>query len=956
MKKLLCCWLVMYALTAFSQQLSITNYSAKEGAPPLGGTHVYQDSNGWLWFTDGENLIKYDGNQFKNIPASFSCKTEFVYRVFQVENEIWAMATPYVVKIKGDSLVPVELLPQKLNLINQIRLENEIYFLGEKGLYLYQQNRFLPYIIDSSLRLRSESASLVSWNDSLILTYDLKKSLLIFDLKKRQLFRIPAAIIDLREYYPGSVYALTNESLLRIDRIYSSNGMYHADQVIIPLKIQLQNPKMFLIDKLGNIWILDQYNKLVRRTPEGKWFSYTELDGLPGLWFNYMMLDRENNLWIVFNGAISKINYLLWNRYTVQEGLYSNIISSFSRQTGKVFINTASGVNLFTENEIVRLVNANNIPFQCSDMAFHNGNLYYVRKNHFYTAVLNAQNKIVNERNIGSLPETTSQLVVDSKGNIFIATQNGVFIWNGNELRKAGTDDKFIHRLFLDRTDHLWTGEYGGGLHRYSLSYTNNEVRLQHQEYIEHIQKSLPPLFQIRSISEDVNGNIFAGTRYNGLFIMKVKNGKTELINHFDKTNGLKSNAIWSLASDRLGNTWIATGNGLQSISEENDQWKLQDENLKRQIYHINNVLADSNSLWLSSQPGVVKFSISDKEYDSPFRVELSSIRSGNKTISPGTKKLPFRSNNLTFEFSANSFLDERNILYSYRMLGTTDTNWSKPERLHTVYYSSLRPGKYGFQVKAINVDGRPSSNYSGYSFTIMKPFWQTGWFIGLLALPVVVLLYLFYRYRIKQIIRLQQMRNNISRNLHDDIGASLSNINILNELAKRNANDTGKLTSYLEKAGDDIQHISESLSDIVWNINPKYDDLDNLFIRMKRYAADMLDGKGIKADLVFPVDHQNKMTMAMDKRRDFYLIFKEALNNLVKYSESENALLAIEFSDHSIHMIIKDDGKGFDLEKAKGGNGIQNMFHRAAAWKAPLIIDTSPGRGTLIKIEMKLD
>jgi signal transduction histidine kinase len=127
------------------------------------------------------------------------------------------------------------------------------------------------------------------------------------------------------------------------------------------------------------------------------------------------------------------------------------------------------------------------------------------------------------------------------------------------------------------------------------------------------------------------------------------------------------------------------------------------------------------------------------------------------------------------------------------------------------------------------------------------------------------------------------------------------------------------------------------------------------MFVRMKRYAAEMKE-KRIKAELIFPATPHPKMTMQMDKRRDFYLIFKEAINNLVKYSGSVNALVKVEFSDHTINLFVNDEGKGFEFVKAKGGNGIQNMLQRAAQWNATLIIDSSPGKGTRIKMEMKLD
>lgn len=224
-----------------------------------------------------------------------------------------------------------------------------------------------------------------------------------------------------------------------------------------------------------------------------------------------------------------------------------------------------------------------------------------------------------------------------------------------------------------------------------------------------------------------------------------------------------------------------------------------------------------------------------------------------------------------------------------------------------------------------------------------------------LLALFAVIL---FNRYKLKKKFEQQKqllsIRNDISSNLHDDIGASLSNINILNELTKRNVTDPEKAKGYLAKAGDDIQRISESLSDIVWNINPQYDDLDQLFIRMKRYAADMLDGKEIAAQLNFPSDME-KMSMPMDQRRDFYLIFKEAVNNLVKYSKATEAVVDVHIDEHNIQLKVADNGKGFDLNNTRMGNGLQNMKQRADKWKANLEIQSKPNEGTSILLSMNI-
>lgn len=225
-------------------------------------------------------------------------------------------------------------------------------------------------------------------------------------------------------------------------------------------------------------------------------------------------------------------------------------------------------------------------------------------------------------------------------------------------------------------------------------------------------------------------------------------------------------------------------------------------------------------------------------------------------------------------------------------------------------------------------------------------------------VMMLIIIWFLFNRYKLKRKINEQQallaVRNDIAKNLHDDIGSSLSNIHILNELAKKNTSRPALASEYLDKAGEDIQRISEDLNDIVWNINPRYDDLQQLFIRMKRYAADMLDGKNINYTLNFP-DNAHNIGMTMERRRDFYLIFKEAVNNLVKYSQATAASIEVLSEGNKLTMKVEDNGIGFNHSQAQYGNGLSNMQQRAAFWKDRLNIKSSPGNGASIFLELRL-
>lgn len=213
-----------------------------------------------------------------------------------------------------------------------------------------------------------------------------------------------------------------------------------------------------------------------------------------------------------------------------------------------------------------------------------------------------------------------------------------------------------------------------------------------------------------------------------------------------------------------------------------------------------------------------------------------------------------------------------------------------------------------------------------------------------------------FSRYQLKKKLEqqtaLQEIRNNIASDLHDDIGASLSNIHILNELTRRHAGQPEKVQEYLGKAAEDIRHVSEGVSDIVWNINPRYDSLDQLFIRMKRYAADVFDSMNIHYSLNFPENAGNHF-LDMNRRRDFYLLFKDAVNNLAKHSKATHASVEISIGPHQIGLLIEDNGVGFDGSAAADTNGLHTIEQRAKLLNGDFSVNRIPGIGT--KLELKL-
>lgn len=194
---------------------------------------------------------------------------------------------------------------------------------------------------------------------------------------------------------------------------------------------------------------------------------------------------------------------------------------------------------------------------------------------------------------------------------------------------------------------------------------------------------------------------------------------------------------------------------------------------------------------------------------------------------------------------------------------------------------------------------------------------------------------------------RLQQIRNKIAQDLHDDIGSTLSSISILSDLAIRERDSVQTLATMNEINTHSIL-LMERMDDIVWSINPKNDTLENLMMRVKHFATTLFEARNIDYHIRIQPEI-NRIKIPMDYRQHIYLILKEAINNLVKYSGASRAGIDICFDDRQLYIEIRDNGKGFDALAQFPGNGIYGMKNRAKLMNAALGIESGSETGTFL-------
>jgi len=222
-------------------------------------------------------------------------------------------------------------------------------------------------------------------------------------------------------------------------------------------------------------------------------------------------------------------------------------------------------------------------------------------------------------------------------------------------------------------------------------------------------------------------------------------------------------------------------------------------------------------------------------------------------------------------------------------------------------------------------------------------------YFIAGLALFTILSFFIYRNYHTKQKLKLLTLRNKIASDLHDDVGSTLSSISIFSQMAQQESKETIPM---LETIGESSRKMLDAMADIVWTIKPENDQFEKIIMRMKSFAYELLGAK--KIDFEFIADEEvEKFKLPMEVRRNLYLIFKEATNNMVKYAGADKAMFAIKGEKNELTMVIRDNGKGFDVSRSTEGNGLKNMKKRAIEIGGQLIIDSHPGNGTLIELRI---
>ncbi|MBI4660175.1 MAG: hypothetical protein HY735_15150 [Verrucomicrobia bacterium] len=726
--------------------------------------------------------------------------------------------------------------------------------------------------------------------------------------------------------------------------------------------------RTILEDRDGNLWI-GTWNGL-SRSQGGRLTSYTRQDGLPHDFVEALYEDREGSLWIgTRGGGLARLRDGTFSVLTTKEGLASDFPRCvYEARDGSLWIGSdGGGVSRYRDGKFV----------------------------HFTTRHGLVSNSVLS---IGE----------DRSGTIWVGTEHPP----GVHQFQTGTSERFIEIrkfpkdcairvIFADHENNLWVGTDGGGLHRYRDG----------QVTVFTAADGLPSNL-VRAVEQDREGTIWAGT---GGGLSRYRDGRW--VNYTTK-DGLVHNAVYCLHEDREGALWLGTQGGLSRFYRGKfAAYTVRDGLFQNFIYRI--LEDDRQTLWISSNRGVfslakeaiaafdaaripalpcVAYGVADglktaqceggtqpagwrscdgvlwfptacgvarinperiRRNEQPPPVLIEQVTSSHRALDlTSSAKLAPGSRELTFHYTALSFLAPKKVRFRYKLEGI-DADWIEAGTRRLAFYNELPPGGYRFRVTACNNDGVWNDAGASFAFTLAPHFYQTNWFYALGALAVALAAWSFHLHRMRraqaQFSLVLAERNRIARELHDTLAQGFAGIAFqLEAVATKLTEAPGQAQQHLTLALNMVRHSLMEARRSVMNLRSTALENGDLSTALADTARQMIGHRAVEVQ-VETVGAVRPLPAKIEN--NLLRVGQEAITNSLRHSEARRIRIDLNYQPQEVVLRIEDDGKGFTVPASPRLNGahfgLLGMQERAKQMGAKLSVQSKPGEGTEVLVQV---
>lgn len=424
---------------------------------------------------------------------------------------------------------------------------------------------------------------------------------------------------------------------------------------------------------------------------------------------------------------------------------------------------------------------------------------------------------------------------------------------------------------------------------------------------------------------------------------------------------GSKDQSVFSMAMDRRGRIWCAITGGFAVLDTTNGTWDqlpLQNTQGMPSIPACTRLLADGRIAFIADNA----LQLFDPERTPrglpPPPPYLTSMMLSDSSLADklhhGKLALGRKDGMLRVTISALDLVPLAPYRFTLELEGIDPAPRFTDEQ-GSIVYASMPSGHYRLLARTVTAGGLQSAPVVLAVIDKAKPIRQRWWFYLAMVVAAAAFTYALSRFRYHQRLKLQQVRNRIASDLHDEVGSSLSAITIGSQLAARlGEGQHDRLMDLLARISDTSSASLNRMRAIVWAIDPKNDEGEALVGRMRRVAQELLADKGITASFRTTGGIED-MKLPMDVRKELLLLFKEAVNNCSKHAAATHVQIGLHRTGNRIRLEVVDDGKGFDPALHPDGQGLGSMAQRAQALGTELQLRSAPGKGTVVCVELRL-
>lgn len=973
---LLVLFLCVLATPPTHAQYRFDSWTTDTGLPQNYINDILQTRDGYLWFTTGDGLVRFDGVKFTvfnkaNTPGIESNRLRVLYD--DRAGDLWVSTEDSrIIRYHDGTFAtygPAQGLPGAIGNIQSDEQGRLIVFSGPTTATRWADGKFEPV---TSLAGDSDTKPRTGQSNPGLDCRAAGRKLSCFSNGRTQEWTLAAGPSTLK-LMPGSTVTrngtiwipIENLGVVQLEpgkspRVYTEKDGLPGTPIILST-----GERTVLLSKNREkaYWLTDmetmQSRLLGTQVPAG---LETSLKA---------SVDREGNIWFgTIRDGVLRVRPQSIKSLTVADGLESRVVYPiFEDREKSIWIGTEEGLFRYESGKITR-----ERSFQkYAAMAIAEDAAGRLLVGSFYDLFIREQGRFTKRL---TLPGVIWSIYPLADGTIWLGCEKGLVRFKDNQTTFYTTKDGLagddVKVIIGDSAGGMWIGSYGGLTH-----YKNGEFR-------KWTTRDGLPSDTVRALYQDSEGVLWIGTYDGGMGRFK-----DDRFTRYTISEGLFNNGVFQILEDRRGNFWMSSNRGVYRASRR----ELSDFAAGR-ITSITSVgygksdgmlnaecnggrwpagvassdgnllfptqdgvaLIDPNTVPINSQPPPVLIET--------FLVDRLPVRIGGEVqIRPDQEDLEIR-------YTAPSFLNSENIRFKYRLEGL-DNKWTEAGNRREVYFSHLPPGSYTFHVIAANSDGVWNTEGAAVRFVVHPRFYRTWWFLSVVGLSVAGLAFVAYKVRVNQLERARQKQEEFSRKLlesqeqerqriaaelHDSLGQSLLIIKNRIALARSDIDEPETVEEQLDELSHSASSAIEECREIAYNLRPYQigrfglsKTLHGIFMRLNEVTD-------IRATAeVEPIDD----LLAEEAQTNVYRVVQECVNNIIKHSHATQASLVVTRTESLITLLIQDNGRGFNAaarqKEDRSGFGLLGIAERVKMLGGSLQIDSTSGTKVQIQVPVLL-